>query len=265
MHHFLISVFTVNLDWCIFFALSGNIEVVIMMQKQRGKLQCLTTREALNEMSLYEKLDIVRRRPGMFLGTNSVSKLYIFISGFRFALPDDSPDLQSEGHLPFLYFNRYVAVRYNRSGVMGWANILLEVCNGSEEEGLRLFFEMLDEFRALRIEKVWQLQLTEQNIHYNRTEKSVPRRAYNCDCDDYVHNNYIPLYSDAEKIYKIKLSDGTMLLAVKRENDGYARIERDSWYTNSSIDEDLERCFGEIVKSAWKESAENFSEILLQF
>lgn len=216
-------------------------------------------------MSLYEKLDIVRKCPVLFLGTNSVSKLYIFISGLQFALPDGSPDLQTEGHLPFSYFNEYAAKRYNCSGVMGWANILLEICNGSEEDGLKLFFEMLDEFRALRIEKVWLLQLTEQNIHYNRTEKSVPRRAYNCDCDDYVHNNYIPLYSDAEKIYKIKLSDGTMLLAVKKETDGYARIERDSWYIKSSIDEDLERCFGEIVKSAWKESADDFSELLLLF
>lgn len=216
-------------------------------------------------MSLYEKLDIVRRRPGMFLGTNSVSKLFVFISGFRLALPDGSPDLQSEGHLPFSYFNRYVAMRYNCSEPMGWANILLEVCNGSEEEGLKLFFEMLDEFRALRIEKVWQLQLTEQNIHYNRTEKSVPQRAYNCDCDDYLHANYIPLYSDAEKIYKIKLSDGTMLLAVKRECEGYARIEQDSWYKKRSIDEELEHSFGEIAKSAWKESAENFSELLLYY
>lgn len=223
------------------------------------------TREDLDKMSLYEKLDIVRRRPGMYLGANSVSKLFVFISGFRFALPYESPKLQSEGHLPFSYFNRYVAERYNCSEVMGWANILLEVCNGSEEEGLKLFFEILDEFRALRIEKVWQLQLTEQNIHYNRTEKSVPQRAYNCDCDDYLHANYIPLYSDAEKIYKIKLSDGTMLLAVKRECEGYARIEQDSWYKKRFIDEALEDCFGEIAKSAWKESAENFSELLLYY
>lgn len=228
-------------------------------------MQYLTTREALDKMSLYEKLDIVRRRPGMFLGTNSVSKLFVFISGFRLALPDGSPDLQSEGHLPFSYFNRYVAMRYNCSEPMGWANILLEVCNGSEEEGLKLFFEMLDEFRALRIEKVWKLQLTEQNIHYNRTEKSVPQIGYNCDCDDYVHYNYIPLYSDAEKIYKIRLSDGTMLLAVKRECDGYARIKQDSWYKKRSIDEELEHSFGEIAKSAWKESAENFSELLLYY
>ena len=229
-------------------------------------MKYLATREALNEMSLYEKLDIVRRRPGMFLGTNSVSKLYIFISGFEFALPDGDPDLQTEGHLPFSYFNAYVAKRYNCSGVMGWANILLEVCNGSEEDGLKLFFEVLDEFRTLRVEKVWTLQLTEQNIHYNRTEKSVPRRYY----DDYSGDNYIPRYSDAENIYKIKLSDGTMLLAVKKENDGCVRIEKrlcyqELCYQNPSINKELEECFGEITKSAWKESAEDFSELLLQF
>ena len=195
------------------------------------------TREALNEMSLYEKLDLVRLRPGMYLGTNSISKLFTFISGFRFALPNESPKLQSEGHLPFWCFNEYVADRYNCSGSMGWANILLKVCNDSEEDGLKLFFELLDEFRALRIEKVWQLQLTEQNIHYNRTEK----------------------------MYKIKLSNGTMLLAVKKASDGYAQIEHEIYYQDRSIDERLEECFGEITKSAWKESAENFSELLLQF
>lgn len=193
------------------------------------------TREALNEMSLYEKLDLVRLRPGMYLGANSVSKLFTFISGFRFALPNESPKLQSEGHLPFMYFNAYVAERYKCSGSMGWANILLRVCNDSEEDGLKLFFELLDEFRALRIEKVWQLQLTEQNIHYNRTEK----------------------------MYKIKLSNGTMLLALKKASDGYAQIEHEIYYQDRSIDERLEKCFGEIAKSAWKESAENFSELLL--
>ena len=221
------------------------------------------TRETLNEMSLYEKLDLVRLRPGMYLGTNSVSKLFTFISGFRFALSYESPKLQSEGHLPFMYFNAYVAERYNCSGSMGWANILLEACNGSEEEGLKLFFELLDEFRALRIEKVWQLQLTEQNIHYNRTEKSVPRRYDDSD-------NSILRYSYTDEIYKIKLSDGAMLLAVKKENDGYARIERrlcyqELCYQNRSINKELEECFGEIFKSAWKESDENFSELLLQF
>ena len=220
------------------------------------------TSEALDKMSLYEKLDIVRRRPGMFLGTNSVSKLYIFIAGYRFALPDGSSDLQTEGHLPFSYFNAYVAKRYNCSGSMGWANILLEVCHGSEEDGLKLFFEVLDEFRTLCIEKVWKLQLTEQNIHYNRTEKSVPRT--HCDGDDFPH------YSYTDEIYKIRLSDGTMLLAVKKENDGCVRIEQrlcylELCYQNSFINKELEKCFGEIVKSAWKESTENFSELLLYF
>ena len=218
------------------------------------------TKEALDEMSLYEKLDLVRMRPGMYIGADSVSKLFIFISGFRFALSYHSPKLQSEGHLPFSYFNRYVAVRYNCSGSMGWANILLKVCNDSEEDGLKLFFEVLDEFRALRIEKVWELQLTGQNIYYNRTKKSVPRRYYGCDGVD----NYIPLYSDTDEIYKIKISDGTILLAVKKECDGYAWIEEDFWHYKGSIDERLEKCFGEILKSAWKESTEDFSELLLQ-
>lgn len=224
----------------------------------------MMTRKNLDEMSLYEKLDIVRMRPGMYIGANSVSKLFTFISGFRFALPYGSPKLQSEGHLPFSYFNEYVAARYNCSGPMGWANILLKVCSDSEEEGLKLFFELLDEFRALRIEKVWQLQLTEQNIHYNRTEKSVPQISYNC--GDCIHaDNYISYFSDADEIYKIRLSDGTMFLAVKKECDGYARIESDFWCKQRSIDEWLEKCFGEIAKSAWKESSENFSELLLQF
>lgn len=228
------------------------------------QMKSVITEETLDKMSLYEKLDLVRLRPAMYIGVNSVSRLFTFISGFRFALPYDSRKLHSEGHLPFSYFNEYVAERYNCSGPMGWANILLEACNNSEEEGLKLFFKILDEFRALRIEKVWQLQLTEQNIHYNRTEKSVPKTGYNWK-DNINEDNYIPLYSDAVEIYKIKLSDGTMLLAVKKESNKYARIEWNSWHKKPSIDERLEKCFGEIEKSAWKESAEDFSELLLQF
>lgn len=239
----------------------NDAEIKILEKKQmKSVIAREITREALDEMSLFEKLDLVRLRPGMYLGANSVSKLFTFISGFRFALSYESPKLQSEGHLPFTYFNVYVANRYNCSGSMGWANILLEVCNGSEEEGLKLFFELLDEFRMLRIEKVWKLQLTEQNVHYNRTEKSVPRTR--CDGDDF------PTYSYTDEIYKIKLSDGTMLLAVKKENDGCVRIVKrlcyqELCYQNSSITEELEKCFGEIIKSAWKESAEAFSKLVL--
>lgn len=98
----------------------NDAEMMILEKKQvKSVIAREITREALNEMSLYEKLDLVRLRPGMYIGANSVSKLFTFISGFRFALSSESPKLQSEGHLPFMYFNAYVAERYKCSGSMG--------------------------------------------------------------------------------------------------------------------------------------------------
>ena len=140
---------------------------------------------------------------------------------------------------------------------MGWALILAEEA-GSQEGGLELFPRELEEFEALRIARVEELVLGPEAKRYNREEASVPRTARN-------FGPWVPRFSDAEEVYKVKLSDGRELLAVETEA-GRARVEVDSlvWWPEGGIDAALEKCFGPLT---WAESGVDFlhDKLLVMF
>ena len=59
--------------------------------------------------SIYEMLEIIRKRPGMYLGQVSIDKLWTFVDGYRYALCQVS-DLNIYQHvlpLPFELFDSY--------------------------------------------------------------------------------------------------------------------------------------------------------------
>lgn len=92
-------------------------------------------------------LALIRWRPGMVLGRPTLTALNQALNGFRFALEcrnaEDLPDWTFfQGFTPFL--EEY----YGTKNTFGWYGILMNECSGSEEQGLALFFERYDDFRA---------------------------------------------------------------------------------------------------------------------
>jgi hypothetical protein len=95
--------------------------------------------------TLYQILDKIRERPAMYMGEHSLSAMYHFINGFYMAHNHETLEIPS-----FDGFNDFVGEYYGKSTTAGWKNLILADHFGNEEEALRRFYEILDDFRAMR-------------------------------------------------------------------------------------------------------------------
>ena len=203
--------------------------------------------------TIFDLTEKIKLRPPMYIGSNKLSDMHTFLLGYRSAVIENQYErLFTDNGISFQYFNFFVGRKYNCSSFMGYANIILKQTENDEEKALRLFFNVIKEFEELEIKSIWKLDLSEENRHYNRTEPSVPKILHDGDEK--------PLYSDSENIYKIKLSDDTIFLAVKDKDTKYLHIDCDVLVFEKHIDEYLKKCFGEIK---WKDFSGEISEIKL--
>ncbi len=102
----------------------------------------------------YKLIEKIKSRPVLFLGEPSITNLQSFLIGYATALYDyEIPNkIVTLLPLPFWFFHEYVARCYNFiESTSGWKNMILKQVNG-EEEGLKLFFELFDEFKQLKVE-----------------------------------------------------------------------------------------------------------------
>jgi hypothetical protein len=99
--------------------------------------------------TVYELLDVVRQKSGLFIGDPSLSALSGFLDGFRRALTAVGNSFDEE-EPPFLEFNDWVAVRYGfHQSTAGWKNMLVQSL-GDEAMAHERFFTELDEFRRAK-------------------------------------------------------------------------------------------------------------------
>ena len=96
--------------------------------------------------NLYEHLDGIRERPGMYLGSSSITALSHYIAGYLEGCRSSSID---ENLSPdFHDFNDFVATYYLRfEATAGWKAIILAENYGNEEFALKDFFRIFDLFR----------------------------------------------------------------------------------------------------------------------
>lgn len=95
---------------------------------------------------LYEVLQKIKTRPGMYIGKASVSYLFHFLVGYEFArgeLDIEPTEWENDFHENF---QPWVQEKYHVSTSNSWAKIIMLHC-GSEKEGLETFYELLDEFQ----------------------------------------------------------------------------------------------------------------------
>jgi hypothetical protein len=89
-----------------------------------------------------------RKKPGMYLGKNHISLLSTFMTGYMTSLITNGLDPNSD---PFYgqendgFFNWY-SKKNGITDSANWYLTILEESNNSEEEGLNLFFALLEEF-----------------------------------------------------------------------------------------------------------------------
>lgn len=119
---------------------------------------------------IYNVIETIRKRPGMYLGSNSITALMHFLDGYRFAERVYDVNWRNELFpLNFDYMHEFVNVKLKCSNNAGWCHNILEVCNGNEAMALNHFFELYDEFVQVRMKRYWKTILTEKNIEWNNS------------------------------------------------------------------------------------------------
>ncbi|CAN5895591.1 hypothetical protein BH11MYX3_BH11MYX3_16550 [soil metagenome] len=97
--------------------------------------------------SVYDIVDVIRKRPEMFLGSRTLTGLHHFINGFRLAA--DSVGIQiQDGEPPFRSFHQWIETRLDGGPSDGWLQTLLEAMR-DEESAYERFLLEVDEFRRL--------------------------------------------------------------------------------------------------------------------
>ena len=130
----------------------------------------------MNTPKEYELIEMIRVRPGMYLGSNSITALMTFLQGYQFALHE------------FRVFDD--ACRDNL--------FPLDFCFK--------FFELFDEFKKIRAERCWRAILSAENIAYNNSME----HGYALLGDEKQ-----PIYDNPVCAYVIKLTIPAYLLAVE--------------------------------------------------
>lgn len=176
-------------------------------------------------MNEYSLIETIRKRPGMYLGSNSITALMNFLHGYQFALhelrkfDDACPD--NLFPLDFYFMHEYTTLLYDLyESTAGWRNHILWNCGGDEEKALFKFFELFDEFKEIHAEKCWQAVLSAENIAYNNSME----HSYSM-CADKKQ----PIYCDPICAYVIKLTIPAYLLAVETET--VLRVERSFYHS----------------------------------
>lgn len=177
-------------------------------------------------MGISDMIDTIRRRPGMFLGSNSITALWHFLDGYQAAEREYALCRREELFpLPFRYFHEYTGYRLQGSSVMGWRLLILNACNGEEETALQKFFDFYDEFRQVKMKRYWKAVLSEENIAWNDQMKGVCR----CSLPDnsvlgppYAIGDLTvrePVYCNPLAVYVIELTIPVCILAVETAAD----------------------------------------------
>jgi hypothetical protein len=111
-------------------------------RRRRSRIEDLT--------DVYDFLEEVRLRPGMWVRSNSLQHLDSILTGYRLALgihdiaePFDFWTPGSQGR-----FAEWLWQRLGRHSPLGWAVEIEREAERSGRPAMEMFFELLDEFRA---------------------------------------------------------------------------------------------------------------------
>lgn len=195
------------------------------------------------DVSIQKAINIIRKRPGMYIGSEKITPLWHFLDGCQFILMLQDSHIKDILPLNFRYFNEYICARIGICNNAGWCHNILNICNGDEKEALRRFFELYDDFNDVKINYFEWAVLSKYNIDCNNNMGKSCRMIYKT--TGFWEKQ--PRYINPLSAYIIKLSIPAFLVAVETEDN----IECDSQlYKSSEIaKETLSSAFGDI--SSW--------------
>jgi hypothetical protein len=94
--------------------------------------------------NIYQLIDRIKKRPGMYLGKPSIIRLKAFLDGYMGARQDLGFPL-TEQEEKFNHFQEWIQTRFKITSSHSWADIIL-FYSADEKEALNQFFELFDQF-----------------------------------------------------------------------------------------------------------------------
>jgi hypothetical protein len=98
--------------------------------------------------SLFEILDKIQAKPGLYIGRPSVSDLFMFLVGYKTARRELGIEPTQEEVKFYQEFHQFVEKKYNLCTSNAWAKIIMLYCP-DEKQGFERFFQLLEEFQQL--------------------------------------------------------------------------------------------------------------------
>ncbi|MUH00867.1 hypothetical protein F7734_54810 [Scytonema sp. UIC 10036] len=95
---------------------------------------------------LYEILEKIRVRPGMYIGRASVTVLFDFLVGYKTARRELGIELTNEDADFCEHFHEFVERKHHLRTSNSWAKIIMLYCH-HEKDGFDNFYKLLDEFK----------------------------------------------------------------------------------------------------------------------
>ncbi|MDJ1501192.1 hypothetical protein [Xanthocytophaga agilis] len=185
---------------------------------------------------IYQLLDKIKPRPGMYLGKGSISALAQFIGGYDYAfhsLGIDNPEMP-----PFHMFHEWAAHRFNwYEATAGWSHIILQECEGNEARALDVFYQVLEDFKRLIPIAITKVSIQPENRAFYEARQAETRQLFKLNSDEYTS-------VIADTLYLIEFSDLFGYYIYEVTNDKVIGIDR-RFKTKEEVVKRVKAGFGE--------------------
>lgn len=121
-----------------------NRNKILRTQEDASQVKTNGYDERIRELKLYELLERIKKRPGMYLATSSVTRLDILLRGYSLARREVGL-APTEQEREFEGFQKWVQEKYGITSGQSWAKIIL-FHSIDEQEALEKFFELFAEY-----------------------------------------------------------------------------------------------------------------------
>lgn len=95
---------------------------------------------------VFEILEKIKTKPGIYLGRPSVSDLFMFLVGYECARSELDIELDRAEEDFYGEFQPWLQKKMGITTVSSWAKIIMLYCH-DEKSGFESFFNLLDEFK----------------------------------------------------------------------------------------------------------------------
>lgn len=120
---------------------------------------------------VFEILEKVRNKPGMYIGRPSVSDLFMFLVGYECACDELGIEATEEDNEFYGKFQPWLQQKLGIKTVSSWAKMIMLYCK-DEKAGFDYFYNLLDEFKKRNngVEEDERKEIIEDSIFVNRGE-----------------------------------------------------------------------------------------------